>query len=291
MSRDPSDGRFAAGDSGPSAGPMRPARSRMRQPPTTTVSPARPDRSLRPTLTADTRRPSDPHSLASPISPISPDKPSTVFNDPFAADRSQRSELRDQYKLANQTTMPGGKGADKLRNAVGAFMAASRSNETPDRRPARNEARHRRKDESWDMAADGGRFGELDVVMGHVKADWSFVMGSDFSPSSLALSLLSPQTTSLPPHPSISSFLKLHDSLSSALQSSVQAHFQSFAASLPAHADFLSTLGRAQDQVRASRESLRNARDGFAGKGKSELAGVRARERTVRDMLQILDTM
>jgi exocyst complex component 4 len=71
----------------------------------------------------------------------------------------------------------------------------------------------------------------------------------------------------------------------------VQAHFQSFAASLPAHAQFLATLGRAQQQVRASKESLKEARDGFAGKGKAELASIRARERMVRDMLRILDVM
>lgn len=139
------------------------------------------------------------------------------------------------------------------------------------------------------MAADDGRFGELDIVMGRIKTEWPFVMGSDFSPSTLALSLLSPQSTAT--HPSLASFLNLHDSLSSALQTSVQSHFQSFAASLPAHADFLSTLSRAQDQVRTSKQELKDAREGFAGRGKTELAGIRGRERTVRDMLKILDTM
>ena len=271
----------------------------MRQPPVDT-SPGRPERSLRPTLTADTRRPQDmSHDLRSPVSPISPEKPPTHFNDPFAADRSHRTELRDQYKQSERqastpmTTGPSGSGTDKLRNVVGAFMSASKSSDAPARRPDKSESRHkvRQNDTSWDLSADGGKFRELDVVMGKIKGEWPFVMGSDFSPSTLALSLLSPQSTSLPPHPSISSFLKLHDSLSSALQSSVQAHFQSFAASLPAHADFLTTLGRAQDQVRTSRQALREAREGFAGRGKSELAGVRGRERTVREMLQMLDTM
>jgi exocyst complex component 4 len=43
--------------------------------------------------------------------------------------------------------------------------------------------------------------------------------------------------------------------------------------------------------VRRSKAELTEARDGFAGKGKGELAGVRARERMVRDILAILDTM
>lgn len=288
----------AEGGSGAASGPMRPARSRMRQPPVD-ISPGRPERSLRPTLTADTRQPTDTsHDIHSPISPISPEKPPTHFNDPFAVDRSHRTELRDQYKQSErQASAPmgagQGDGSNKLRNVVGAFMSASKSSDAPARRPDRNEGRHkvRQHDTSWDQSADGGKFRELDVVMGKIKGEWPFVMGSDFSPSTLALSLLSPQSTSLPPHPSISSFLKLHDSLSSALQSSVQSHFQSFAASLPAHADFLTTLGRAQDQVRTSRQALRDAREGFAGRGKSELAGVRGRERTVREMLQMLDTM
>jgi exocyst complex component 4 len=284
----------------PSAGPMRPARSRMREAPDT--SPGRPARAPRPLLTADTRIPSASSSIRqgghSPISPVSPEKPPpTKFNDPFAMDRSQRSELRDQYKMSERqasTPMTGSSsGTDKLRNVVGAFMAAGKQTEQPARRPGKSEARQKvaRQNESWDMSADGGKFGELDTVMRTIRNDWPFVTGSDFSASTLALSLLSPQSTSLPPHPSLSSFSRLHDSLSAALQSSVQAHFQSFAASLPAHAQFLTTLSRAQEQVRTSKSALKEARDGFAGKGKSELAGVRARERTVRDMLKILDTM
>lgn len=284
----------------PSAGPMRPARSRMRDAPDT--SPGRPARAPRPLLTADTRIPSGTSSIRqgghSPISPVSPEKPApTKFNDPFAMDRSQRSELRDQYKMSERqasTPMTGSSsGTDKLRNVVGAFMAAGKQTEQPARRPGKGDARQKvtRHDESWDMKADGGKFGELDTVMRTIRNDWPFVTGSDFSASTLALSLLSPQSTSLPPHPSLSSFSKLHDSLSAALQSSVQAHFQSFAASLPAHAQFLTTLSRAQDQVRLSKSALKEARDGFGGKGKSELAGVRARERTVRHMLKILDIM
>jgi exocyst complex component 4 len=211
-------------------------------------------------------------------------------------DRSQRSELRDQYKMAErQASVPIGdpsSGTNKLRNVVGAFMAAGKQAEPPARRPGKSDARQKvRHDESWDMSAEGGDFGELDTVMRTIKSEWPFVTGSDFSPSTLALSLLSPGSTSLPAHPTLSSFTKLHDSLSAALQSSVQSHFQSFAASLPSHAHFLTTLSRAQDQVRTSKAALKEARDGFAGKGKSELSGVRARERTVRDMLKILDTM
>lgn len=133
---------------------------------------------------------------------------------------------------------------------------------------------------------EGGKFADIDNVLQKIKRDWPFVLESDFSPSTLALSLLSKTTPQ-----SLSSFLKIHDALSAALQASVQAHFQSFAASLPTHANFLATLGRAQQQIKSSKEMLKESREGFGGSGKAELAGVRARERQVREMLQIIDVM
>lgn len=235
----------------------------------------------------------------SPISPVSATGPTpgnAFFTDPFATDRSQRTELRSQTsEAAQREAQPfhdgtGGPASDKLRNVIGAFMTASKSREEPIRRPGKSRARQA-KEEVWEVA-DGGRFGQIDGVLQKIRKDWPFVLESDFSSATLALSLLSQSpSSSLPAHPSLSSFLRLHDALSSSLQSAVQAHFQSFAASLPAHASFLSTLGRAQQQVRTSKDALKEAREGFAGKGRSELAGFRARERVVRDVLKILDVM
>lgn len=305
---------------GPSGSPARPARSRMRETPSV-PSPSAPsvpsapsaqsrrDR-LAPIQTQAGRGPSDlsvqrAYDVTSPISPISPvdttePQGNGLFSDPFAADRSQRTELRAQASAAaQQATQPfqSGTPGDKLRNVVGAFMAAGRQREEVlARRPGKSEARQRQKaaaprEEVWDVS-EGGKFGEIDSVMRKISQDWPFVLESDFSPSTLALSLLSRSpSSSLPQHPPLSSFMRLHDSLSVALQSAVQSHFQTFAASLPAHANFLATLARAQQQVKKSKEDLKAAREGFAGKGKSELAGVRARERMVRDMLKILDTM
>lgn len=275
----------------PPQSPARPARSRMReqqQPGMSPPSPARPARALRPIQT-ELRRPSDQSLSGSNIvSPISPDHPPAVFQDPFAADRSQRSELRAQA-VTRQTPPLVPAGNEKLRSVVGAFISAGKGKDDP-RRPNKSEARRARapREQEWEISEGGGKFSELDTVLHKIKADWPFVLESDFSASTLALSLLSKSPSS---HPSLPSFIRLHEALSVALQSAVQAHFQSFAASLPAHAQFITTLSRAQDQVRTSRESLKEARDGFAGKGKSELAGVRARERTVRDMLSLLDTM
>ena len=81
----------------------------------------------------------------------------------------------------------------------------------------------------------------------------------------------------------------MHNALSGSLQKAVQGHFQTFAASLPTHANFVATLERAQAQVKSSREALKEAREGISGQRKAELASVRARERMVREMLQVLD--
>lgn len=200
---------------------------------------------------------------------------------------------------AQQTSQPfqlsGASNTETMRNVVGAFMSAGRQHEQPSpaRRPHKSEARMKKphREEVWEDG-EGGEFGEIDSAMRQVKQDWPFVMESDFSPSSLALSLLSQTPSpSLPQHPSLSSFLRLHEFLSAGLRAAVQAHSKSFAASLPSHRNFLDILQKAQEQVRKSKQELKAARDGFAGKGKTELTGVRARERTVRDMLRILDIM
>lgn len=304
---DNNEGSPGGGGGGDS--PARPARSRLRDPPQPPnfPQPSRPERGdrprqqLQPLQTQNLLRVSNEQDL-SPItasSPIHAAPNPLSFADPFAADRSQRSQLRQQTTEAHQAKMTARntptQGSDKLRNVVGAFMAAGRKDSEQLRRPQRSEGRGKpvKREETWEIdAPDGSEFGEIDVVLKKIKKDWPFVLEGDFSPSTLALSLLSQTTSStLPPHPSLSSFLRLHDTLSSALQAAVQAHFQTFAASLPQHASFLATLGRAQEQVQQSKRELSEARDGFAGKGKSELAGVRARERQVRDMLKILDTM
>lgn len=125
-----------------------------------------------------------------------------------------------------------------------------------------------------------------------IRKEWPFIMGAEFSPSTLALSLLSQQPSqTLGPHPDLYHFQDVHNGLSNALQKAVRGHFQTFAASLPTHTNFVSTLDRAQDQVKSSREALKQAKEGLAGKSKAELASVRARERMVREMLQVVDQM
>ena len=243
--------------------PIRPARSRMRK----QVAQPSSRINLAPITTHSGRTADLP---ISPISPVNAEPPS-LFSDPFAADRSQRTELRAQTKAVTQTADAS---REKLRNVVGAFIAAGKPKTEP-KRPTRHT--------EDDLFSDPNKFSEINTVLHRIKNDWPFVLESDFSASTLSLSLLGSSR--------LEHFIEIHNALSTALQASVQAHFQSFAASLPAHANFLATLGRAQSQIRASKIALKEARDGFGAQGKTELAGIRARERQVRDMLQVLDTM
>lgn len=245
--------------------PARPARSRMRDAP----QPAKPPRAppIR-TRNLGVEAADDP----SPISPAP-----TLFTNPFEADRHHRTQMRDQASAAVQNVSTGDR---KLRNVVGAFMSAGNAgtSKRPQERPKRQES-------DWNSLGTEGRFAEIDRAIMDIKVQWPTVLESDFSPSTQALALLSLDQDS------VNAFFRVHDSLSSALQNSVQSHFQSFAASLPAHANFVSTLERAQEQMRTSKDSLRDAREGFAGKGKAELAGIKTREKVIRDMLKVLDTV
>ena len=252
--------------------PARPARSRMRDTPQPQPPPQAPG--------APGRR----RGQSSMDSTNGDGDTIPALSDPFAYDRTQRSQLRAQASAA--PTPPFGNDSGRLRTAVGAFMAAGRTAEPI--RPTKSRARQTKRDEKWQLD-DGGRYGEIDSVLRKIQKSWPFVLESDFAPSTLALSLLS-ETDGHSRSP-LRAFLQVHDELSDALQSAVQAHFQSFAASLPAHSSFNSTLGRAQQQTKTSKTALREARAAFAGKGKGELAGVKSREKSVRDMLSLLDTM
>lgn len=112
--------------------------------------------------------------LYSPISPAAQDVPgsSGTFQDPWAADRSQRSELLAQSSasaLRPTNRGAGGPGSDKLRNVVGAFMSASKSKgaEEP-RRPGKSNERTRAakqaRDRDLDVGGgeDGEQFAEID---------------------------------------------------------------------------------------------------------------------------------
>jgi exocyst complex component 4 len=127
-----------------------------------------------------------------------------------------------------------------------------------------------------------------------------------FAPSSLALSLISSSTRS-GSHPPLREFLALHAALSSALQRAVQKHYQTYASSLPEHAQLLSALSRAQGLVRETKKQLLNSKDLLSGgvgdvddatpqagltTGKrAEMGSLWNKERTLKDMLKTLDVM
>ncbi|BEI80172.1 hypothetical protein CcaverHIS002_0107010 [Cutaneotrichosporon cavernicola] len=272
--------------------PSRPARSRARgTPEDTLIPPVRAHASISTRLSVMSNGDDE---AASPVVPL----PRGESSDPWAADRAQRSVARQQTNETAQAAAlrtpvsAGAAGGNALRNAAAAFMAASKQSRTETvRRPPRPKRTQPSK-EDWDdiVGTTGGRFAEIDAVMRKIRTDWPFIMDGDFSPSSLALSLLASETgQGGTEHPDLQSFLRVHTALSGSLQKAVQSHFQTFAASLPTHSNFVATLDRAQEQVKTSREGLKEAREGIGAKGKAELASIRTRERMVKEMLQVLD--
>jgi exocyst complex component 4 len=96
-------------------------------------------------------------------------KPEGSPGDPWAAERAQRSEARkfskDTADAAAASQRSAGAGADKLRNAVGAFMSASKQKGEPARRPPRRKMTVTQHKDTWDDlmgGPTGGKFAEID---------------------------------------------------------------------------------------------------------------------------------
>ncbi|KAJ9123257.1 hypothetical protein QFC22_001453 [Naganishia vaughanmartiniae] len=173
------------------------------------------------------------------------------------------------------------------------------------------------------LIGKGGRgFDDVDAVLRKIRRDWPEVLGPDFSPTTLALSLLSSSTATQQPDHRLPQFLQAHQTLSQSLSQTVKTHYQVYANSLPVHADLLSALGRIQSVVRETKEGLKRGKEllaggaagmdararvqnaqagaaaapvgggggGTAGK-RGEMALLWNKERMLRDSLKLLDTI
>ncbi len=181
----------------------------------------------------------------------------------------------------------------KLRNVVDMFARSSEKREVKEERRVK-QTREGREEELL-IGNGNGEFGDVDSVLRKIQRDWPFVLDPEFAPTSLALSLLSSSSTQTS-HPPLREFLTLHSTLSTALQRSVQRHYETYASSLPEHARLSEALGRAQGLVKDTKKLLVVSRgllggDGDGGGSKMEMGLTWGRERVVRDMLKMLDVM
>lgn len=89
----------------------------------------------------------------------------------------------------------------------------------------------------------------------------------------------------------LSSFHSLSVQLLRSLQSTVQTHSSSFAASISTHNSFHAALIQAQTEVREARATLTEAKEALSGERKAEVGALWGRGRMVKDMLGLLDVM
>ena len=89
----------------------------------------------------------------------------------------------------------------------------------------------------------------------------------------------------------LSSFHALSVSLLRSLQSTVQTHSSSFAASISTHNSFFNSLTQAQVEVREARATLAEAKEALSGERKAEVGALWGRGRMVKEMLGLLDVM
>lgn len=144
--------------------PTRPARSRARGQPSVDIPPVR--------AAALQRKYSTDDRIPSPTTPTTPDvsipRPRDSPGDPWAADRTQRSQARQQTgDSAKSALVRPGEGSERLRNlAAEAFMSAPKQKreEPAVKRPPR--PRRAQPADQWDdrVGATGGRFAEVDGV-------------------------------------------------------------------------------------------------------------------------------
>ena len=206
------------------ASPLRPARSQRRSQAAPIQSSLHVNTSLQSSTASASQRPSNgvsPGSLglavrnieSAEITPVTPTSPVGTINapqgspgDPWAAEREQRSQARQYSKdtayAAAASQRSAGASTDKLRSAVGAFMASkNRADSDPARRTPRRKMTVTKPSpkESWDDilgGPTGGKFAEIDggfhtqhrkltaAVMRQIRKDWPFVLEGDVSYSS-----------------------------------------------------------------------------------------------------------
>ncbi|KAJ9101966.1 hypothetical protein QFC20_005115 [Naganishia adeliensis] len=247
--------------------------------------------------TQPTYSPSVPSSFVSPPpqtqeneQPLSPVEPPTPIGPSGAAawerDKTQRTQLFAAQRVEDGRV---GEKERKMMGVVNAFGAKPGERKREERREERREE---------DLFAGGRDFGDVDAVLRKIKRDFPQVLHPDFAPTSLALSLLSPTSSSDP----LQSFLQIHHTLSHSLSRSVRAHYQVYANSLPLHAELQAALGEVQARIRDTKKGLKAGKELLAGGAagldagrqvgkRGEMAVLWNKERLLRDTLKLLDTI
>ncbi|KAN0063376.1 exocyst subunit [Thecaphora frezii] len=146
------------------------------------------------------------------------------------------------------------------------------------------QAAERRPIEHYVKSTDDRGFREINAVLRKVKAEWPFVADDDFNSVSLALSMLDESSLGA----SRQDFDTMKALIETALQGTVDDHYESFATAITLHNSVLQSLTAAQNSVSGARRRLRDSREALGAK-RADLVQMWQRSQAVKESLRLLD--
>lgn len=132
--------------------------------------------------------------------------------------------------------------------------------------------------------ADPRAFQSINAVLRKVEAEWPFVAHDHFNSVALALSMLDESSLGA----SRFEFEQVKQLIETALQGTVDDHYESFATAITMHNSVLQSLTAAQTSVSGARRRLRDSREALGAK-RADLVQMWQRSQAVKEALRLLD--
>ncbi|SPO25928.1 related to SEC8 - protein transport protein [Ustilago trichophora] len=132
--------------------------------------------------------------------------------------------------------------------------------------------------------SDPRAFQSINAVLRKVEAEWPFVANDHFNSVALALSMLDESSLGA----SRFEFDQVKQLIETALQGTVDDHYESFATAITMHNSVLQSLTSAQTSVSGARRRLRDSREALGAK-RADLVQMWQRSQAVKEALRLLD--
>nr|CDI53407.1 related to SEC8-protein transport protein [Melanopsichium pennsylvanicum 4] len=132
--------------------------------------------------------------------------------------------------------------------------------------------------------SDPRAFQSINAVLRKVEAEWPFVANDHFNSVALALSMLDESSLGA----SRLEFDQVKQLIETALQGTVDDHYESFATAITMHNSVLQSLTSAQTSVSGARRRLRDSREALGAK-RADLVQMWQRSQAVKEALRLLD--
>lgn len=137
---------------------------------------------------------------------------------------------------------------------------------------------------SYVDASDPRAFQSINAVLRKVQVEWPFVANDQFNSVALALSMLDESSLGA----SRFEFDQVKQMIETALQGTVDDHYESFASAITTHNSVLQSLTVAQTSVSGARRRLRDSREALGAK-RADLVQMWQRSQAVKEALRLLD--